>query len=153
MAINPDEAGEPTTPTGEDPMLAIRDEATIDEAIDVLKFLGDKNRLRILSTLAGAETCVCDLIDQLDLPQPLVSYHLRKLRDAGLVRGRRQAQWIYYSLDPEAWRRLVSPLAGLFPLGDLPPEAAFGASDRCALVPADPAHGACPDADGAGECC
>lgn len=132
-------------------MLAIRDETTIDEAIDALKFLGDKNRLRILATLARAETCVCDLIDQLDLPQPLVSYHLRKLRDAGLVRGRRQAQWIYYSLDPEAWRRLVAPLAGLFPLGELPPEAAFGASDRCALVPADPDHGACPD--GAGDCC
>jgi len=132
-------------------MLEIRDDAAIDEAIEALKFLGDKNRLRILSTLARAETCVCDLIDALDLPQPLVSYHLRKLRDAGLVRSRRQAQWIYYSLDPEAWRRLVAPLAGLFPVGGLPPEAAFGASDRCDLLPADPDHGACPDA--AGECC
>jgi len=151
MTGNPAEAGAPSTPTVEGPMLAIRNETTIDEAIDALKFLGDKNRLRILSTLARAETCVCDLIDQLDLPQPLVSYHLRKLRDAGLVRGRRQAQWIYYSLDPEAWQRLVSPLAGLFPTGDLPPEAAFGASDRCALVPADPDHGAC--AEGDGDCC
>lgn len=133
-------------------MLAIRDERTIDEAIDALKFLGDKNRLRILSTLAGAETCVCDLIDQLELPQPLVSYHLRKLREAGLVRSRRQAQWIYYSLDPEAWRRLVEPLSGLFPLGDLPAAAAYGASHRCDLVPADPAHGACP-ADANGDCC
>ncbi len=128
-------------------MLAIRDEAAVDDAIDALKFLGDKNRLRILSTLARAETCVCDLIDQLGLPQPLVSYHLRKLRDAGLVRGRRRAQWIYYSLDPEAWERLVAPLAGLFPVGDLPPEAAFGASDRCDLIPADPAYGADLDAE------
>jgi ArsR family transcriptional regulator len=149
MAGNPVAAGDRNHPTVEDPMLAIRDGATIDAAIEALKFLGDRNRLRILSTLARAETCVCDLIDQLDLPQPLVSYHLRKLRDAGLVRGRRQAQWIYYSLDPEAWRRLVAPLAGLFPLGDLPPEAAFGASDRCALVPADPGHDTCPD--GAGD--
>lgn len=133
-------------------MIAIRDDTTIDEAVETLKFLSDRNRLRILATLGRAETCVCDLIAELDLPQPLVSYHLRKLRDAGLVRGRRHAQWIYYSLDPEAWVKLVVPLAGLFPLGELPPAAAFGASHRCDLVPADPALGACP-ADGDGECC
>jgi ArsR family transcriptional regulator, arsenate/arsenite/antimonite-responsive transcriptional repressor len=132
-------------------MLTIQDTATIDQAVEALKFLSDRNRLRILSALARAETCVCDLIDELDLPQPLVSYHLRKLRDAGLVRTRRDAQWIYYSLDPAAWDALVAPLAGLFPAGPLPPEAAFGASHRCDLVPPDPAHGACAgDDDG---CC
>ena len=135
-----------TTPSGEDPMLATRDAAAVDEAIGALTFLGDTNRLRILSMLARAETCVCDLIDRLDLPQPLVSYHLRKPRDAGLVRSRRRAQWIHYSLGPEAWERLVAPLAGLCPVGDLPPEAAYGAGDRCNLVPADPADGADLDA-------
>ena len=131
-------------------MLAIRNDAAIDQAVEALKFLSDRNRLRILAALAGAETCVCDLIDELGLPQPLASYHLRKLRDAGLVRARRNAQWIYYSLDPDAWASLVAPLVGLFPVGQLPPEAAFGASHRCDLVPADPSRGACGDAPG---CC
>ena len=77
-------------------MLAIENEAAIDAAVETLKFLSDRNRLRILGVLAREETCVCDLIDELGLPQPLVSYHLRKLRDGGLVRTRRHAQWIYY---------------------------------------------------------
>ena len=133
-------------------MLAIRDDAAIDEAVEALKFLSDRNRLRILTALTRAETCVCDLIDELGLPQPLVSYHLGKLRKAGLVRARRDAQWIYYSLDPDAWARLTAPLSGLLGPVHLPPEAAYGASDRCALVPPDPARGACCD-DGGDGCC
>ena len=132
-------------------MLAIRDDAAIDGAVETLKFLSDRNRLRILTCLARAETCVCDLIDELGLPQPLVSYHLGKLRKVGLVRARRDAQWIYYSLDPAAWARLTAALTGLLLPVALPPAAAYGASHRCDLVPADPDHGACPpDDDG---CC
>lgn len=126
-------------------MLAVRDDAALDQAVESLKFLSDRNRLRILTALTRAETCVCDLIDELGLPQPLVSYHLRKLRDAGLVRARRDAQWIYYSLDPDAWARLTVPLADLFAATPLSPEAAFGANHRCDSVPPDPAHGACTD--------
>ncbi len=129
-------------------MLAICDETTINEAVETLRFLSDRNRLRILTVLTRAETCVCDLIDQLGLPQSLVSYHLSKLKQAGLVRARRDAQWVYYSLDPEAWDRLIAPVTGLLTLGPLPPEAAFGASRRCVLVPPDLDHGACAkDAD------
>ena len=131
-------------------MFAIRDETAIDAAVETLKFLSDRNRLRILTTLARSETCVCDLIDELDLAQPLVSYHLGKLRKAGLVRSRRDAQWVYYSLDADAWARLTDPLAGLLTPVQLPPTAAFGASQRCDLVPPDPEHGACADDE---ECC
>ena len=45
---------------------AVRDETTFDQAVDALKFLSDNNRLRILAVLTEAETCVCDLIDELD---------------------------------------------------------------------------------------
>lgn len=133
-------------------MLAMRNDAAIDEAVDALKFLSDRNRLRILTALTRAETCVCDLIDELDLPQPLVSYHLGKLKKAGLVLTRRDAQWIYYSLDPDAWARLTAPLVDLFGSVALTPQAAFGASRRCDLMPPDPAHGACGD-DGVDDCC
>ncbi len=127
-------------------MLATRDAVVFDEAVEALRFLSDRNRLRILAALTQAETCVCDLIDELDLPQSLVSYHLGKLKKAGLVRTRRDAQWIYYSLDPDAWARLIAPLAGLVGPTPLPPEAAYGASRRCDLVPPDPARGASADA-------
>jgi ArsR family transcriptional regulator len=133
-------------------MLAIRDDTALEQAVETLKFLSDRNRLRILTLLARAETCVCDVIDELDLPQPLVSYHLGKLRKAGLVRARRDAQWIYYSLDPDAWSALTAPLTGLLQPVELPIEAAFGASRRCNLVPPDPVHGACADGSG-DECC
>ncbi|MEJ7762419.1 MAG: metalloregulator ArsR/SmtB family transcription factor [Thermomicrobiales bacterium] len=135
-------------------MVAIVADVAVDQAVETLKFLGDRNRLRILAVLTRTETCVCDLIDELDLPQPLVSYHLGKLRTAGLVRSRRDAQWVYYSLDPDAWERLTAPLAGILPLAPLaplPPEAAYGASRRCDSVPPDQDLGACPDDDG--ECC
>ena len=82
-----------------------------DAAVETLKFLSDGNRLRILRILSQRESCVCELIDQIGLTQPLVSYHLRRLRDAGLVRTRRKAQWVYYSIEPEAWRSLIAPLA------------------------------------------
>ena len=120
----------------------------IDEAVEALRFLSDKNRLRILSALTRAETCVCDLIDELALPQPLVSYHLGKLRKAELVRARRDAQWVYYSIDPDAWDRFLAPVAGLLGIAAFPAEAAFGASHRCDFVPPDPERGACPCPDG-----
>ena len=131
-------------------MLDLREDTAIDSAVEILKFLSDRNRLRILTALARSETCVCDLIDELDLSQPLISYHLGKLRKAGLVRARRDAQWVYYSLDADAWARATDPLTDLLRPVELPPTAAFGASKRCDLVPPDPAHGACTDD---GDCC
>lgn len=132
-------------------MLAVRDAVTLDQVVETLKFLSDRNRLRILSVLARSETCVCDLISELELPQPLISYHLRKLRDAGIVQARRDAQWIYYSLDPDAWRQLTAAIADVFGTSTLPPSAAYGSSLRCESMPADPAHGACSTPDAA--CC
>ena len=129
-------------------------DAAIDQVVETLKFLSDRNRLRIVTTLAREETCVCDLIDELDLSQPLVSYHLAKLRKAGLVRARREARWIYYSLDPEAWSALSMPLAPLFGTGELSLRAAYGASSRCDRMPPDPEHGACAEQDDeANRCC
>jgi DNA-binding transcriptional ArsR family regulator len=106
----------------------------IDEteaAVETLKFLSEGSRLRILKILSQRESCVCELIEQIGLAQPLVSYHLRKLRDAGLVRTRRKAQWVYYSIEPTAWRSLVAPLRDGLLVSDFPPEAAYGASDSC----------------------
>ena len=93
-------------------MAAKRDE--LDNIVDTMRFLSDRNRLRIVSLLAGNEVCVNDIMTTLRLPQPLVSYHLRKLRESGLVNNRRDRQWIFYSLDEDAWAKASKPLSGLF---------------------------------------
>jgi ArsR family transcriptional regulator len=110
-------------------------ETGIDAAVETLRFLSDRNRLRILMVLTEAERCVCDLYDELGLAQNLVSYHLGKLRKAGIVRARREGTWIYYSIDPAAWERLIAPVAPLLLIGSLPPEAEYGAGRRCDDAP------------------
>lgn len=111
-------------------MPTFTDDAALDGAVDAMRFLGDRNRLRILRALAQSERCVLDLIEELDLPQPLVSYHLRKLRDARLVSTRRRAQWVFYSLDPAGWDALVAPIAGMTAPRPHPAEPAGGTGDR-----------------------
>jgi ArsR family transcriptional regulator len=61
--------------------------------------LADDTRMRILIRLAGREVCVCDLVDELGVAQPLLSFHLRVLRQAGLVRAERRGRWSFYRLD------------------------------------------------------
>jgi DNA-binding transcriptional ArsR family regulator len=102
-----------------------------DAVVDALRFLSDGNRLRILTLLAQRESCVGDVIAALGLPQPLVSYHLRRLREVGLVRARRKAQWVFYSLDQEVWERFTQPVRDICSVIELPPEAMYGANDVC----------------------
>jgi ArsR family transcriptional regulator len=63
--------------------------------------LGDPTRLRILDLLSGGERCVCELTGSMDVPQPLLSHHLRTLREAGFIHARKEGRWTYYRLDPE----------------------------------------------------
>jgi ArsR family transcriptional regulator len=58
----------------------------------------DPTRLRILNILAAGELCVCDVVDLLDLPQPLVSRHLAYLRRSGLVEVTRESKYAHYRL-------------------------------------------------------
>jgi ArsR family transcriptional regulator len=63
------------------------------------KALADKTRLRILALLKVEELCVCELVAILNMTQPAVSQHMRKLKNAKLVKERRNGQWVFYSLD------------------------------------------------------
>ena len=66
---------------------------------ELLSAVADPVRLRLASLIAhNGETCVCDLVDATGLTQTNVSRHLSTLRHAGLVVGRRQGLWVYYSL-------------------------------------------------------
>ncbi|RCW46474.1 ArsR/SmtB family transcription factor [Paenibacillus prosopidis] len=73
----------------------------IEALAETLKLLSDKTRLTILALLKEKEMCVCDIVTVLEMTQPNVSQHLRKLKIGGLVNETRRAQWIYYSLNLE----------------------------------------------------
>ncbi len=66
----------------------------------LFKALADPHRVRIVNLLAvsGSSVCVCDLTDKLELSQPTVSFHMKKLVDAGLLDREQRGVWAYYSL-------------------------------------------------------
>ncbi|WP_010632888.1 ArsR/SmtB family transcription factor [Sporolactobacillus vineae] len=70
----------------------------VSEMASLLKLLGDKTRLTILSCLKQRELCVCELVDLLKISQPAMSQQLKKLRLAGVIRERKQGTWVYYRL-------------------------------------------------------
>jgi ArsR family transcriptional regulator len=63
--------------------------------------LSDETRLAILEMLRDGERCVCDLQEALDAAQSRLSFHLRVLKDAGLVTDRKEGRWSYYALVPD----------------------------------------------------
>ena len=65
----------------------------------VFHALSDETRLEIVAMLAGGERCVCDLMGALDAAQSRLSFHLKVLKDAGIVVDRRDGRWVYYTLD------------------------------------------------------
>jgi ArsR family transcriptional regulator, arsenate/arsenite/antimonite-responsive transcriptional repressor len=78
-----------------------------------MKALSDQKRIRILEQLAGGERCVCDLTDALDAGQSLLSFHLKTLKDAGLVSDRRAGRWVHYSINADALVELEEFLRSL----------------------------------------
>ncbi|SRR5690625_1337559 len=83
--------------------------ATADRMAAKLKALSDPTRLRVLSHVAaqGCESvCACDLIDVLDISQPTISHHLKKLVDAGLLTRQQRGKWAHYTVIQEAFTEL-----------------------------------------------
>jgi len=68
-------------------------------AVRAFHALADETRLDIVACLRGREQCVCKLTSELDTAQSRLSFHLKTLKDAGIVRARRQGRWVYYSLN------------------------------------------------------
>ncbi|MBM7702874.1 ArsR/SmtB family transcription factor [Metabacillus iocasae] len=73
----------------------------IEKGAQLLKLLGDKTRLSMMKLLHANECCVCELVEIYQASQPSISQHLRKLKDAGLLKERRKGQWIFYSINTE----------------------------------------------------
>jgi ArsR family transcriptional regulator len=82
-----------------------------DKAARLFHALSDETRLRIIEHLRGGEQCVCDLTDAFKTGQSRLSFHLKVLKDAGLVIDRPEGRWIYYSLNQSAVQELEEVVA------------------------------------------
>lgn len=74
----------------------------IERISNIFKLLGDKTRLTMIKMLDNHDACVCEFVEIFKTSQPAISQHVRKLKDAGLVRETRRGQWIIYSLNKDS---------------------------------------------------
>lgn len=72
------------------------------KAAELFHALSDETRLALLERLKGGEQCVCELTDAMKAGQSRLSFHLKVLKEAGLIQDRREGRWMYYSLNHDA---------------------------------------------------
>ena len=97
-----------------------------ERAVELFHALSDETRLQIIELLRKGERCVCDLTDTLDAAQSRLSFHLRVLRDAGIVRDRKDGRWVHYELNRDAFEEAEALIE------ELKPRALAVRNDCCA---------------------
>lgn len=95
--------------------MAVTTHSRTERAIELFHALSDETRLETIELLCKGERCVCELTDTLDAAQSRLSFHLRVLKDAGIVRDRKDGRWVYYELDPEAFEEMEVLISGMKP--------------------------------------
>jgi ArsR family transcriptional regulator, arsenate/arsenite/antimonite-responsive transcriptional repressor len=93
--------------------MATRTPLDISRSVQLFHALSDETRLCILERLRLGERCVCELTDALDAAQSRLSFHLKVLKDAGLVTDRRDGRWMYYTLNQEVMGEIVEQIEAL----------------------------------------
>ena len=88
---------------------------SVEQALSLFRALADETRLRLIEQLRSGEQCVCDLTGELGASQSRLSFHLKALKDAGLVTDRRDGRWVYYALNAESFARAACLLEDLKP--------------------------------------
>lgn len=88
-------------------------ESVVEGAAALLAVVAEPTRLRVLAVLGAGTRCVCDLQEDVPVAANLLSYHLKTLKDAGLITAARRGRWIDYSLAPDAVARLHAALPGV----------------------------------------
>jgi ArsR family transcriptional regulator, arsenate/arsenite/antimonite-responsive transcriptional repressor len=109
LPIADDEGQECCAPLAREPL----SQDGADELAPLFKAVADPLRLRLLSLIAchdGGEACVCDLLGEFDVTAPSVSYHLKILREAGLISSERRGTWVYYRVNPGVMARMSAVL-------------------------------------------
>jgi ArsR family transcriptional regulator len=105
--------------------MATRTQLDTERAARLFHALSDRTRLSILQRLRLGERCVCDLTDALDAAQSRLSFHLKVLKDAGLVTDRKDGRWMYYTLNTDALAE-VGELAEMLAAEPTPAERRTG---------------------------
>ncbi|MFY7695408.1 MAG: ArsR/SmtB family transcription factor [Cyanobium sp.] len=72
----------------------------------LMKALADPIRMEVVQTLAEGERCVCELTEALGVAQSRLSFHLKVMRQAGLITAREEGRWVYYKLAPQAFAQM-----------------------------------------------
>lgn len=84
----------------------------------IFKAFCDENRVKVLNILRGGEKCACRLLEALNVTQPTLSHHMKILCESGIVTGRKEGKWMYYSLSSEGLSRARECLDFLNNKGD-----------------------------------
>jgi ArsR family transcriptional regulator len=87
----------------------------LSRAAALFHALSDETRLGVLEMLRDGERCVCELQDELDAAQSRLSFHLKVLKDAGVVLDRKEGRWVHYSINPQALAELREVVGELKP--------------------------------------
>jgi DNA-binding transcriptional ArsR family regulator len=102
----------------------IKDEKILDSLARLFKLLSDPNRIRILFAIGKVKKSVSEIMSETSLPQTLVSFHLRPLRENGIVAAERQGPFVYYSATEPVLIDLLISLAGVS-LGEIEDQVNF----------------------------
>ena len=76
-------------------------ELTNKQMTVIFKAFCDENRIQILKLLQGGERCACELLEEMSLSQPTLSHHMKILCDSGVVIGRKEGKWMYYTISTD----------------------------------------------------
>lgn len=93
-----------------------------DEQAKIFKALGDPRRLQILDLLKSGEKCVCVLLEQMQMPQSSLSYHMKILCDSGIVEGRPDGKWTHYQISTFGSQIAITLLRQITTVDDQPYE-------------------------------
>jgi ArsR family transcriptional regulator len=122
-SVGPPPPGDKATPGGPltyERMLMYRprmshDTLSTTELLQRFQAVAEETRIELVRLLSGGERCVCELQAEMGAAQSRLSFHLRKLKDAGVVTGRRDGRWVYYSLVPGALEEMRAFLGEVKP--------------------------------------
>ena len=76
----------------------------------IYRALSDPNRLMVVDMLSGGELCACKILEKIDITQPTLSHHMKTLCGCGLVKGRKQGKWTYYSITGKGRKDAIAML-------------------------------------------
>src|SRR6478735_4229136 len=96
--------------------MAVATYSRTERAIELFHALSDETRIEIIELLRKGERCVCELTGELDAAQSRLSFHLKVLKDAGIVTDRKDGRWVHYKINADALAEIQRRISALEPI-------------------------------------